>query len=241
MSQLLPSPPRATTCAALLAALLAWPAAARAEGSAPGPSQAVLAPLRARLEAALPWEGARVRIEQVRLIGELPEGGWELRLRDPEDRSGRVQAEIVPHEGSPTRRRRRVWVQARVVVEVPVHVTARAVRAGEPVTGATRIEHRRLGRLGRGFLAEGAELEGAVARGPLAAGQVLRTSRLAQPVAVERDEPVELVVRRGAAVVRERGTALARARRGELVRVRCQTTQQILTGVARGGRVVEVP
>jgi flagella basal body P-ring formation protein FlgA len=199
-------------------------------------SAVVEARMRAALEDALPWPDARLRVTDVRVVGELSGEDWDLRLRDPDDFVGRVQAEVVSaNAGS------RVWVQARVHVEVPVWVTTRRVIAGKPVSTAVTRSFRPLGRLPRGFFTEKSQFDASVAKTGLAAGQVLSRSSVDPPMAVRRSQPVRLVVQRGSATATDRGIALSSAREGGVVRVRSATTDSILTGIARPGGVVEVP
>ena len=218
---------------AYIAALCALLAPALASAQTP---ELVETRMRDALERALPWEDARLEVSDVRLVGELTGDDWSLRLRDPDDFVGRVQAEVVGSDS-----RARVWVQARVEVQVPVWVTSRHISSGDPVAGAVTRAFRPLGRLPRGFFTDKSSFQKAVAKGGLAAGQVLTRSRIDQPLAVRRNAPVSVVVYRGSATATDRAIALNDAREGSMVRVRSTTTNQILTGIARQDGTVEVP
>ncbi|MFT5992788.1 MAG: flagella basal body P-ring formation protein FlgA, partial [Bradymonadia bacterium] len=80
-----------------------------------------------------------------------------------------------------------------------------------------------------------------VARMSLAPGDLVRAAAVEQPLVIERQQLVRLTVRRGAVTVEASGIAMESGRRGDVIRVRPTTSDNVLSAVVRSNGWVEVP
>lgn len=132
-----------------------------------------------------------------------------------------------------------------VPVEVKVHgpalVAARALPAGQPVA-ASDVETREieLSRESASVFADPRSLDGKLLTRPLAAGQALRTDYFKAAPVIAQGDAVRLVARGPGFTVSTDALALQHAGDGQPVRVKTEAGR-IVTGVARPGRLVEVP
>jgi flagella basal body P-ring formation protein FlgA len=213
----------------VLLALTAWTPRAQAD------SQPLKQQLEEAVQAALPWKGATVEVGKIRVVGKMPAGDYRLELDERRLRR-RVRARLVSSENA-----RGAWVQAPVTIEVPVLVADADIDADAAVGSMVRVETKELKGLPHGFVTDADELAHKIARRRIKAGQVITSSLLEEPVAVERNQIVTILVRRGAVKITDRGVALQSGKRGDTVRVRSASSNAVVNAIARSNALVEVP
>jgi flagella basal body P-ring formation protein FlgA len=180
---------------------------------------------------AAPWTDARVEVSGIRVVGKMPKGQLSVRLRDRRRIHGNVRAELIGDD-------RRSWLTADVEIFVPVVVATAEHRRGDRLTAYT-TEERPVSRLPRNFLWDLNAVEGVVARRTIRAGDVIDERDVEAPLAIERNQMVIVLVRRGAVVVSTRGVALSNGRVGDVVRIRNMASKAVTDAVAvRAGTVV---
>lgn len=134
-------------------------------------------------------------------------------------------------------------VYADVSVEMPVIVSTRALRAGQPIA-ATDLEivTRRIAEIGNCCATELGEVIGHTARRAIGSGEAIRLDALEMPPAIRRGELVTIIASNPGMEIRATGIALADARSGEPVRIRHSSSLRIVQaradtpGVARVDR-----
>jgi len=132
-----------------------------------------------------------------------------------------------------------------VPVEVKVHgpalVASRALPANQPVTGAdVQVQEIELSKESASVFADARSLEGKLLTRPLAAGQALRTDFFRAAPVIAQGDAVRLVAKGPGFSVSTDALALQHAGDGQAIRVKTEAGR-VVTGVARAGRVVEVP
>ncbi|KON80264.2 flagellar basal body P-ring formation chaperone FlgA [Azoarcus sp. PA01] len=132
------------------------------------------------------------------------------------------------------------YMPARVAVMAEYLVTARALRAGQ-IVGPADLERRNgdLAAEPSGTLTDPTQAVGHPARYALGAGSTLHSGMLRLPPAVRQGQAVKVVGSGKGFSVSNEGRALNAAAEGEPVRVRIGN-DQVVSGLARGGGVVEV-
>jgi flagella basal body P-ring formation protein FlgA len=134
-------------------------------------------------------------------------------------------------------------VYAEVSVEMPVVVSTRALRGGQPIA-ATDLEivTRRVAGIGQCCATEPDEVIGHTVRRPIGSGEPIRLEALEMPPAIRRGELVTIIASNPGMEIRATGVALADARSGEPVRIRHSSSLRIVQaradtpGVARVDR-----
>ncbi|AKU93002.1 hypothetical protein [Vulgatibacter incomptus] len=191
---------------ALVAAVLASAATAN---SSPAPDAAISAvpepvpsALQAALRAAVSNPAARLEIRSFR--DRLPPGCRASRAEVPRpiETSGRQHVKLIgtTSEGFACEG----WAFADVKLMAPAWITTRAVRAGEPLDGASREDLREL-EPGRRILHE--LPPGARASRDLAAGVALEPGQIGGAIAP--GEPLTVLLRRDGLTIETRGRAIA--------------------------------
>ena len=221
---------------ALVFVVLFWTFAGQARADEAGELTALREALSIEVEAALPCAGAEFELGELRLVGDLPDGGWQLELKG--QLGQKVRAEVIPLAGGSARK---VWVSAPLEVEVPVVVATRDVERGEGLDGAIAIEMRSLKEVSSGFYSDHSEVASLIARTRIREGDPVRPSRLEKPDLVSKDEIVTLRVIRGAIEVTDRGVAQQSGAAGELIKVQSLSTEKVLKVVVVANGLVEVP
>ena len=134
-----------------------------------------------------------------------------------------------------------VTIPVEVKVFGPALVAARALPANQPVTGAdVQLQEIELSRESASVYADARSLEGRLLTRPLAAGQALRTDFFRAAPVIAQGDAVRLVARGPGFTVSTDALALQHAGDGQAIRVKTEAGR-VVTGVARAGRVVEVP
>lgn len=190
------------------------------------------------IEAQLGWPGSEIEVGPLEVIGPMPARGWSLQLRSGR-LEGVVQAEVLGE--SREAGQGRTWVRAAVEILVPVYRAAEIVEGGEGVNGRYRREMVRYAGLPRDTIMEQGEFRGQTAKRRIREGEVLTRGLFEYPRVIERNDLVEVVVRRGAIMVSLRAQALQSGRVGDTIRVRNLDSDESLMGIVRDARTVEVP
>lgn len=191
--------------------------------------------LHERLEQAIrlrmPWAEKNVRFSDWRLPERfaVPVRAQRLvvRFRRDEDFLGRVSAQLALLDASdPKATRVQRGASVQVDVRLPIVVTTRKIRRGEPLgEDSVKLEERELRSLGSGVLTELPQALGVRLKQRLAEGTPLRTSHLASEPLVRRGDTV--VVHGGDAGldVRVEVRALQNGVRGQMIRVENRSTR----------------
>lgn len=133
-----------------------------------------------------------------------------------------------------------IYLQARVAVMNEYLVTARPIRPNQIVgPDDLKLEYGDLAAQPASTLTDLAQAIGHHARYAVAAGNTVRAEMLRLPPAVNQGQTVKIIGSGQGFSVTNEGRALTRAAEGESVRVRLPNGQ-VVTGIARGGGVVEV-
>jgi hypothetical protein len=187
--------------AAFISSLLAAAPAAR-----PAPAASPVAPVvQAALERALAVPEARVEDAVLAAGGAGACQATEADVPRAIEGSGRVAVRVAGRGPRGGGCGAWLWVDLRVVA--PVAVATRALRAGEPLAGATVTEQREL----RAGHAPARLDDGLVAARAIAAGQVIEADAASVPTARPGDT-VKVVVVAGALTVEQPGRAVPCAR-----------------------------
>lgn len=194
--------------------------------------------LVAQVKARVPWPDARVQIQDLRIAGKLPRTTqWTIEMFEPVSWRHNVRAKLKVSDS----KRRPIWLNARVLIEIPVVVTTRTVARGASLAQAQRMEHRSLHTLPHDVVTNLDALDGVVARRSMSPGFVVRQSALKRPVLIKRGQIIGLRVRRGGVVITSRGIAQQSGRLSDTIRIKMPSTQKILMGVVRAQSLVELP
>lgn len=193
------------------------------------------AELHDALQDALPWPDARVEVREARVVGTWPDAPRRWDLPDSRSLDERVRVRVTGAEGG------QAWVSATLDLEVPVWTAARTVDRGASVSNALRVELMPVGTLPHDAVYADESLAGMVARMPLRAGDPVRRSSVEAPIAIERQQLVAVVARRGAVVVDTRAVALESGRVGDVIRLRNVGSESLLSAVVTGVGRAEVP
>ncbi len=134
-------------------------------------------------------------------------------------------------------------VYADVSVEMPVVVSARPLRGGQPIV-ATDLElvTRRVAGIGNCCATELDQVIGHTVRRSIGSGELIQLDALEMPPAIRRGELVTIIASNPGMEIRATGVALADARSGEPVRIRHSSSLRIVQaradtpGVARVDR-----
>ena len=134
-----------------------------------------------------------------------------------------------------------VYVVVQVSRKARALVLKRSLLAGETIgADAVALETREVADLGYGFFGSLDEALGQTARRALAAGTVLARSDLAAPRIVRRGQPVTLVGRAGALVVRAEGRALADGAAGDYITVENVNSRRVVRGRVQTAQEVDI-
>lgn len=134
-----------------------------------------------------------------------------------------------------------VTIPVEVKVFGPALVAGRALSAGQPVAAAdVQVQEIELSRESAPVFADARSLEGKLLSRPLAAGQPLRTDYFRAAPVIAQGDAVRLVAVGPGFSVSTDALALQHAGDGQPVRVKTEAGR-VVTGVARPGRIVEVP
>lgn len=133
-----------------------------------------------------------------------------------------------------------VYLPARVSVVTDYLVTRRPIRPGQ-IIGPEDVAFERgdLAAQPPNAITDMSQAIGSRARQAVASGNTLRAPMLQLPPAVEQGQTVKIVGSGSGFSVSSEGRAMNRAADGESVRVRLPNGQ-VVTGVARGGGIVEM-
>lgn len=215
---------------AVAAVVTAPPVAAQPSAGAPPPEAAT--PLAARVRAAaealladhFPEAARQLEPRVLRVAADVPDGA-ALRLALPSGQglpSGHTRVDVRTDAG------RAGWALLYVARFDSVAVVRRAVSRGDTlspdVVGAAWLETTRF----HGDPVRPADLRGAAvptARRSLDAGEALRQSALAWPVAVDTGDPVRVRYRRGGLLLVVDGAAREAGAVGDAIRVYCRSTE----------------
>lgn len=187
------------------------------------------------LERALPWPDAQASVADVRVIGAWPAAPRSYELPDTSRLGEHLRVRVTGGNGDTA------WITARLALEVPVYVAASALQRGESAAGRAMIELRAMTSLPSDAVLGDQALDDRVARVTIREGDVLRDLSLENPMLVERQQIVDVMVVRGAIVVHTRGVALEPGRRGDVIRVRSATSETVFTAMVQSIGRVEVP
>jgi flagella basal body P-ring formation protein FlgA len=192
-----------------------------------------------RLRAQL-GEDADVHVSSVRIantaLASRATTVKRVALPTGEDGLGRVAAKVLltGKDGSEVW----TWVQAHVDASVPTVVAARSLERGSTM-GAVDLElvmlpvhHQHVTLVG--------EPVGHVLKRAVRAGEPLRSTWFARPIAVKRGDRVETIVRRGAVAARGAAEAVERGRVGDIIRVKVAGSRRMLRARVLGDQQVEV-
>lgn len=224
------------------------------------PARLLVAACLAALAPAAPAQSPVGDLDKVRLFVESQAGNLAARVEVNVGRpDSRLQLapclKAEPFLPAGARLWGRSWVGLRCVdgarwsvtipVEVKVYgqalVAARALPANQPVTGAdVQLQEIELSRESASVYADARSLEGRLLTRPLAAGQALRTDFFRAAPVIAQGDAVRLVARGPGFTVSTDALALQHAGDGQAIRVKTEAGR-VVTGVARAGRVVEVP
>ena len=224
------------------------------------PARLLVAACLAALAPAAPAQSPVGDLDKVRLFVESQAGTLSARVEVNVGRpDSRLQLapclKAEPFLPAGARLWGRSWVGLRCVdgarwsvtipVEVKVYgqalVAARALPANQPVTGAdVQLQEIELSRESASVYADARSLEGRLLTRPLAAGQALRTDFFRAAPVIAQGDAVRLVARGPGFTVSTDALALQHAGDGQAIRVKTEAGR-VVTGVARAGRVVEVP
>jgi flagella basal body P-ring formation protein FlgA len=134
-----------------------------------------------------------------------------------------------------------ITVPVEVKVYGPALVASRALPANQPVTSSdVQVQEIELSKEGAPVFADARSLEGKLLTRPVAAGQAMRTDFFRAAPVIAQGDAVRLVARGPGFSVSTDALALQHAGDGQAIRVKTEAGR-VVTGVARPGRVVEVP
>lgn len=135
-----------------------------------------------------------------------------------------------------------VPVVAMIVGWADVPVLQQPVARGQVVDAkAVGLVRREVDRLQAGYVLDVSRLKGRVARRDLALGQAIKDADLEAAVDAPRNQPVVIVVNRGALTLHSPGVLREDARIGDLVSVWNEGTRQEQRGILKSPGVVELP
>ncbi len=133
-----------------------------------------------------------------------------------------------------------VRVPVRVQLFRQVLVSSRALARGDVLgPGDVHPEERDVARLGYGFVADPAQLQGRHLRRPLNPGSVITPGMLTPREVVQRGQQVSLVAHTDGILVQAAGVALQAGDRGDLVRVRSLSCDCVVQGRVRAPGIVD--
>ncbi len=134
-----------------------------------------------------------------------------------------------------------IYVPAHVQIFRPVAVAIRSLERGAVISEADikLVEHD-LAALKLGYIDDARQAIGMVARQRIRAGSVVTPHMVEAPRLIRRGEQVTIVARSGGIEIQAAGTALSDGARGELVRVRNNSSRKIVEAIAAAPGVVEV-
>jgi flagella basal body P-ring formation protein FlgA len=131
-------------------------------------------------------------------------------------------------------------VPVRVQLFRQVLVSSRPLARGDVLgVGDVHPEERDVARLGYGYIADPAQLQGRHLRRPLIAGTVITPGVLSPREVVQRGQQVSLVASTDGILVRAAGVALQTGDRGDLVRVRSLSCDCVVQGRIRAPGIVD--
>jgi len=154
-------------------------------------------------------------------------------------RAGSNTAVFIFNPESATPQVVRIWAWVEVKVPVPVikrNLSAKTLIKEEDLA----FEMKELSKLPHDVLLEVGKIVGKETRTSLKAGSILRSSYLAEPVLIKRNQEVEIVARGKGLIVKAKGLALENGRKDELIRVRNISSQKIIQAKVAGEGLVEV-
>lgn len=135
-----------------------------------------------------------------------------------------------------------LYVPTQMERRVPMLVLARPIAPGETLTAAhLRRSMQSVDSVPLGYLDEFTQAVGAIARQPLAEGTVLRPSHLRAGNAVERGQPVRLIVERAGLRIESSGEALGNGAVGGWVAARNLGSGRVVEGRIQSPGVVQIP
>ncbi len=192
-----------------------------------------------RHRSELPAE-AQVHIAQLRIANDTlaarARSVQRVELPLGEDGLGRVAARALlqDRDGSQTW----TWVQARVDASAPTVVATRtlargaAIASGDVELAPRPVSIRNVTKITAAV--------GRVLKRTVRAGEPMRSTWLAEPLAVRRGDQVEIVVRRGVVTARGTAEAIEHGSLGDVIRLRRSPRSKLIKGRITGQRRVEV-
>lgn len=134
-----------------------------------------------------------------------------------------------------------VYLPLQIKVMKPMVVVARPVSANHVLTEQDlRIEHRDIGSLRQGYMANIAAAVGQQTKYSLGMGTVIQSNHLRPLNVVKRGESIVLVASAGTMEVRMQGTAMSDASLGDRVRVKNLSSERVVEGIVDAPGVVRV-
>lgn len=134
-----------------------------------------------------------------------------------------------------------ITIPVEVKVWGPALVAARALPANQPVQASdVQLQEIELSKESATVFADARSLEGKLLARPVAAGQAMRTDFFKAAPVIAQGDAVRLVAKGPGFSVSTDALALQHAGDGQAIRVKTEAGR-VVTGVARPGRVVEVP
>lgn len=134
-----------------------------------------------------------------------------------------------------------ITIPVEVKVWGPALISARALPANQPVQASdVQLQEIELSKESATVFADARSLEGKLLARPVAAGQAMRTDFFKAAPVIAQGDAVRLVAKGPGFSVSTDALALQHAGDGQAIRVKTEAGR-VVTGVARPGRVVEVP
>ncbi|MCX7880700.1 MAG: flagellar basal body P-ring formation chaperone FlgA [Ignavibacteria bacterium] len=135
---------------------------------------------------------------------------------------------------------KRVEIPVRVKVFRNVLTASRTINRGEVISDEnTIVQYKEISSKTQLSDSEGEEIYGKVAKHTILRGSIITKELLTEPFAIRRGDKIKIIVLSGSVYIQTTGVALQDGKSGELVRVRRDGTNTILTGLAaKDGSVI---
>lgn len=150
---------------------------------------------------------------------------------------GRISVEVSCTGTKPWKIRLPVTVS----VFVPVAISQKPIpRQKQLVNSDIFFEERDISKLFRGFYTKNDNITGMVSRMQIQAGSVLSPGLVQAPKLVKRGQTVDVFVKTSSYEIHGEGSALSDGARGDLIRVKNNSSSKIIEGIVVGPGVVRV-